>query len=90
MEKSFRKSGAEAEQAWLVGQMWRAFPEAESEHHLADLMAEFLTTAARPITARTVRLWLRGETTPHWRYVPPILALAGAEAVFDLIEGRAA
>lgn len=95
MEKSFRNcSGAraalsaeEAEREWFARQLWRAFPEAASENELAELVAEVLTTARRPIHARTVRNWLRCSNAPHFRYVLQILALVGAEALFDVIEG---
>lgn len=75
----------EAERSWMVRQMWRAFPEATSENELARLVAEHLSKEGRPVEERTVRYWLRQVTTPNWRYVVPILALAGSEAVFDLI-----
>lgn len=96
MEKSFMKSSSarathpEAERKFIADALWKAFPEARSEAELASLVAEVLTTEARPIHARTVRNWLRGENTPHWRYVVPILSMAGAEAVFDMIWGKAA
>jgi hypothetical protein len=67
--------------------MWRAFPEAWSENELAELMAAHLSSEGRAVSVRTVRYWLRGETTPHWRYVVPILALAKSEAVFEFIFG---
>ncbi|WP_259912738.1 hypothetical protein [Jannaschia sp. M317] len=75
--------------AWFARQLWRAFPEATSENELADLVAELLTTDARDVHPRTVRNWLRGENTPHFRYMLAVLSLAGAEAVFDLIDENA-
>lgn len=77
----------EAERAWVVRMLWKAFPNATSENDLADQVAEHLTTEKRPINARTVRFWLRQDTTPHFRYILPILALAGAEAAMDAIFG---
>lgn len=81
----------EAERAWFAGLLWRAFPEARSENELAELAAEVLTSDRRPVTARTVRNWLRCENSPHFRYVLRVIALVGAEAVFQVIdpEGRA-
>jgi len=82
-EKSCRNglTAVEAEREWFIRMLWRAFHEAHSENELADLVAKLLTTKRRPINARTVRYWLRGDTTPHFRYVMPILALAGAERI---------
>lgn len=101
LEKSFRKCSPaggprvvsraeEAELEFFARLLWRAFPDATSEEQVAVMAAEVLTTEARPINPRTVRNWLRGLNSPHWRYVPPVLAMAGAEAVFDLVEGRSA
>ena len=95
MEKSFRnRSNAQisdegAQRAWFARQLWRAFPEAKSEHELAEIVAEVLTTDRRPVHARTVINWLRCNNAPAFRYVMGVLALAGSEAVIDLVEGRA-
>jgi len=91
---SFRKcsgslSPEEAERAWFAGLLWRAFPEARSENDLAELAAEVLTSDKRPVTARTVRNWLRRENAPHFRYVLRVIALVGAEAVFQVIDPEA-
>ncbi|MBL3580793.1 hypothetical protein, partial [Rhodovulum visakhapatnamense] len=64
--------------------LWRSFPEATSEAELADLVAEALNTAQRPVNPRTVRNWLRSENAPGLHYVLAVLALAGAETVFEL------
>lgn len=72
---------------WVVRVMWRAFPEATSENELAEIVAAYLTRRGRTVTPRTVRYWLRHQTSPHWRYVVELLALAGAEGVFSLIFG---
>lgn len=89
-EKSCRNgmTAEEAEREWVRRVLWKAFPKATSENDLADRVAKHLTSARRPIDARTVRFWLRGETTPHFRYLVPILALAGAEAVMDMVFGK--
>jgi hypothetical protein len=83
LAKSFRKSAGglspeDAERAWFARLLWRAFPEARSENELADLAAEALTSGKRPVTARSVRNWLRCENTPHFRYVLQVVAMAGA------------
>lgn len=38
------------------------------------------------MTPRTVRNWLRRENAPHFRYVLKVIALVGAEAVFQVID----
>ncbi len=67
--------------------LWKAFPEARSENELAELVSNHFTRRGRGVTQRTVRYWLQRETTPHWRYVLEIMALAGAERAFELIFG---
>ena len=76
----------DAERDWLAALLWRAFPEAVSENHLSELAAQTLTADRRPVTARAVRNWLRRENTPHYRYVLWVIAMAGAERVFDFLE----
>ena len=76
----------DAERDWLAALLWRAFPEAVSENHLSELAAQTLTADRRPVTARAVRNWLRRENTPHYRYVLWVIALAGAERVFEFLE----
>lgn len=84
---SFRKfRGEDAEREWFASLLWRAFPEARSENELAELAAEVLTSDRRPVTPRTVRNWLRCENSPHFRYVLRVIALVGAEAVFQVID----
>ena len=90
-EMSFRKSRSalspqDAEREWFASLLWRAFPEASSEYDLAQLVAEVLTKDGRPIDARTVRNWLRCENTPHFRYIIRVIAIAGAESVFQIID----
>ncbi|MEC9432141.1 MAG: hypothetical protein VYD87_04460 [Pseudomonadota bacterium] len=85
---SFRKftSGEDSERAWFAGLLWRAFPEAGSENELAELAAEVLSQDGRPVHARTVRNWLRCENAPHFRYVLRVIAMAGAETVFAVLD----
>lgn len=90
-EMSFRKFSAtlspeDAERAWFAGLLWKAFPEAASENELAELAAEVLTKDGRRVEPRTVRNWLRQENTPHFRYVIRVLAIAGAESLFQIID----
>lgn len=90
--KSCQKRGVglvteDAERAWLVSVIWKAFPEARSEADLAERVARYLTRKGRPVEVRTVRYWLRSETSPHFRYVTELLALAGAERAFEFIFG---
>jgi hypothetical protein len=89
LEKSYRNciSAEEIERRWFADLLWTAFPEARSENELADLVAEVLTTDRRPVHAKTVKNWLRGSNAPHFRYVLPVIGLAGAESVFAIIEG---
>ena len=88
---TFRKSSAalspqDAEREWFAGLLWKSFPEARSENQLAELVAKVLTTDHRPVEPRTVRNWIRCENTPHFRYVLRVIAMAGAESLFQIIE----
>lgn len=80
-------SPQDAEREWIARMLWKAFPESRSENELADLVAAHFAGRGREVSARTVRYWLRRETTPHWRYVVELMALAGAERAFELIFG---
>lgn len=88
IEKSFRNGLApeDAERRWFAGLLWKAFPDARSENDLTELVAEVLTTERRPIHPRTVRNWLRCENAPSFKYVMRVLALAGAESLFDIFD----
>lgn len=91
-EMSFRKSALtreEAERAWFASLLWKAFPDATSENELADRAAEALTDDKRPVTPRTVKNWLRQDNSPHFRYVLRVIALVGAESVFQLLDPEA-
>lgn len=92
MEKLCRKSrlGEEIERKWFAGLLWAAFPEANSQEELADLVAEALATDSRPVNPKTVRNWLNLDHAPHFRYVIRVIAMAGAESLFDLIDAEAA
>lgn len=90
IETSFRNglTPEQAERRWFANLLWKAFPEARSENHLAELVADVLTDDRRPVTPRAVRNWLREENTPHFRYVIRALALAGTESLFDMLDQR--
>lgn len=100
LEKSFRKKlhktkrlrecPVDLDLAWVGKALWRAIPEAQSENELCELAAEVLSTADHTVTPRTVKNWVRGNNTPHFRYIRSILVMAGAEAVFNLIDAEAA
>lgn len=91
IEKSYRNgmTPEEAERRWFADLLWKAFPEARSENELSELVAEVLTTEKRPIHPKTVRNWLRCDNSPHFRYVMRVLALAGAESLFDFFDNEA-
>ena len=76
----------DAERAWFAGLLWKAFPEARSENDLAAIAAEVLTQEGRTVEPRTVRNWLRSENSPRFRYVIRVLAIAGAESLFQIID----
>lgn len=95
VEKSCRKSvrtaaGAaqdeEAELARFVCLLRRAFPGTASDHELSETAAAVLSTRRRTVHPKTVRNWLNGDNTPHFRHVMRVLAIAGAEAVFGLLD----
>lgn len=92
MEKLYRKctSLEEIERKLFAEMLWKAFPAAKSENELAELVAEVLTEEHRPCHPKTVRNWLRCDNTPHFRYVMRVLALAGAESIFQMIDAEAA
>lgn len=92
MEKSYpklfsirRRSEAE-ERERFARLLWKAFPDARSEHDLCEKVAEVLTDDHRPLHPKTVRNWLRCENAPHFRYVWRIMALVGVEAAFSMID----
>ncbi len=90
MEKDEQRAkDEERAREWFAAQLWRAFPEAKTDNDLSELVAAALTCEGRPITPRTVRNWLACKNTPHFRYVPMVLALSGMEAVTDLVFGEA-
>ncbi|PHS21768.1 MAG: hypothetical protein COA84_15220 [Robiginitomaculum sp.] len=75
---------------WFAGLLWKSFPEANSAEELSDLVAEVLTTDKRPVNPKTVRNWLALDHTPHFRYVFKVIAMAGAESLFEIIDAEAA
>lgn len=74
---------ATASRRWFAAMLWRAFPS-PSEGDLALKAARVLD-----VSPRQVRNWLRCEHDASLRYVTAVMAIAGAEVVFGLVEGRA-
>jgi hypothetical protein len=64
----------------FVALLWRAFPS-PSEHELSLKAARVLD-----VSPRQVRNWLRGEHSAAWHHVAAVMAVAGAEIVFDRVE----
>lgn len=71
-----------ASRRWFAALLWRAFP-APSEHDLSLKAARVLD-----VSPRQVRNWLGGHHDAGLSYVLAVMAIAGAEVVFDKIEGR--
>ncbi|WP_242685186.1 MULTISPECIES: hypothetical protein [Haematobacter] len=95
MEKSCRKSTGvatvaaqdeEAELQRFARLLRKAFPGAASDHELSETAAAVLSTRRRNVHPKTVRNWLNGDNTPHFRHVMRVLAIAGAEGVFGLLD----
>ena len=88
VEKLYRNciTAEEAERKWFAGLLWKAFPEARSEEELAELVSEVLATDRRPVHPKSVRNWLRLNNAPHFRYVMRVIAMAGAESLFQIID----
>jgi len=61
-------------------------PRGAERERTGQLAADVLTSDSRPVTPRTVRNWLRRENAPHFRYVLKVIALVGAESVFQVID----
>lgn len=76
----------EVEKRRFARMLWKAFPEATSERELAELVAEVLTNEQQPVHWKTVRNWLQGDNTPHFRYVMRVIALVGIECLLDIID----
>ncbi len=50
----------------VIRALWESFPEAASEDELAELARPYFRNArtGEPISERTIKYWLRGETLP--------------------------
>lgn len=92
VEKLYRKRATpeEEERRWFANLLWTAFPDAHSEEQLSELVSEVLTTEMRPVHPKTVRNWLRCDNSPHFRYVMRVIAMAGAESLFQIIDREGA
>lgn len=84
--RTFRKVNEDEE--WLRRVLRAAFPCARSETDLCDRVAAYLRSRGRDVDPRTVRLWLRGDTAPQWRFASSIMALAGPDAIGELTGRR--
>jgi len=62
--------------------LWRAFPS-PSERELAHKAARVLD-----VSPRQVKNWLRCENSAAIHYFFAVAAIAGAEVVFERVEGR--
>jgi hypothetical protein len=69
-----------APRKWFSAMLWRAFP-ARSEAELSEVAARALGCSARQ-----VKNWLRCENDASLSYVVQVLAIAGAEVVFQKME----
>lgn len=71
--------------------LWRAFPEANSENELC-LMAVgyFFDENGRPVSKRTVKYWLRGETLPNCIHYRTLIGMVGVEFFFPSTDLRGA
>lgn len=67
---------------WFAAMLWRAFPS-PSERDLSLKAARALD-----VSPRQVINWLRCDHDASLRYVTAVMAIAGAEVVFGLVEGR--
>ena len=80
--------GADQDLERFVRAMWRAFPEATSENHLATLVTDFLNKERREVSIRTVRYWISHATSPHFRYVTRVLGALEDDDLTKIIRGR--
>ena len=71
---------AQAARKWFAAMLWRAFPS-RSENELAEK-----ASAALGVSPRQVKNWLRHEHCAALKYVVAVIAIAGAEVVFQRME----
>lgn len=71
---------AKASRRWFAALLWRAFPS-PSERDLSHKAARVLDVSPRQVVN-----WLRCENDASLRYVLAVMAIAGAEIVFDRME----
>ena len=89
-EQSFQKRPQPSGKHKIIADaLWRAFPEAESEHQLSKLASEaLLREGGEVITDRGVRKWLAGDALPRAKNMAALEILIGAEAAMDLLFGK--
>lgn len=56
----------EALRSLVIEALWKSFPECANEPEIAECATEYFRDKhGNPISARTIRYWLRGDTLPH-------------------------
>ncbi|MEM9211804.1 MAG: hypothetical protein AAGA63_09980 [Pseudomonadota bacterium] len=83
--KNLSNSGVDhvtASRRWFASMLWRAFPST-SEHELSQKAATALDVSPRQVTN-----WLRCNNDASLSYVLAVIAIAGAEVVFEKMERR--
>lgn len=89
-QKDQRPLTPEDEQKRRVSEaLWRAFPEARSESHLAALAApHFKRPNGRALAPRTVRYWLRGDSLPDYMNARTLTEMVGTEHFYPKGRGQ--
>ncbi|WP_428924979.1 hypothetical protein [Marinibacterium sp. SX1] len=80
MEKSFRKSALPSEEQPLkdlvIKALWAEFSGHDSEQGLAEeARLYFRDKKGEPISARTIRYWLRGDTLPSALHLSALITM---------------
>lgn len=84
-EKSCRKDLTEGEEASrrVAVALWKAFPEATSENNLAEIASEYFRKSdGSPVSPRTIKYWLRGDTHPSFLHTMALVRMVGASVIF--------
>ena len=76
----------------VVKALWKSFPEAHSEESIAEAAAPyFRNRRGDPISPRTIKYWLRGETLPSAVHLSTLVMMQPKMFMaFWLTGGRAA
>jgi hypothetical protein len=63
----------------VIAALWAAFPEAVSEHDLAERAAPYFRRRdGTAIDPKTVRLWLAGVSLPRAEFIFVLIGMVGA------------